>query len=306
MPSLATTSEVKLNYLQLGDGENLVLIHGLGANLSFWYFSAARFLARRRNLLMYDLRGHGRSSMPREGYGLQQMVRDLVELLDFLGIDRADIAGHSFGGRVAMAFAALHPERVRNLVVADTQVRALQPPVRLSEWLYYGRWKGELQGLGLRDLPSDESFISHKLLAKLSQAHYNIANQGRARISLRTRDMGDKGLERWQELMARTSADRDFEDESLLVPSTLETISAPTLLAFGKFSHSLPTADRLLDCLPNARLIIIPGAGHFFPIVKPAFFARVIEAFLIRQQTTGAPIAVRRRIRRFAANRFPA
>jgi pimeloyl-ACP methyl ester carboxylesterase len=306
MPNLATTSGVKLNYLQLGHGENLVLIHGLGANLSFWYFGAARLLARTRNLLLYDLRGHGRSSMPIQGYGLQQMVCDLVELMDFLCIDRADIAGHSFGGRVAMAFAALHPERVRNLVIADTQVRALQPPVRLSEWSYWGRWKEELQARGLKDLPSEESLISHRLLAKLSQANYNVVSQGRARISLHTRDMGDKGLKSWQELMARTSANRDFEDESLLVPSRLEAISTPTLLAFGKFSHSLPTADRLLDCLPNARLIIIPGAGHFFPIVKPTFFARVIEAFLIRQQTASAPIAVRRRIRRFAANRFPA
>jgi pimeloyl-ACP methyl ester carboxylesterase len=305
MAILATTSEVKLNYMQLGSGENLVLIHGLGANLSFWYFGSARLLARTHNLLMYDLRGHGRSSMPREGYGLPQMVRDLVELLDFLQVDRADIAGHSFGGRVAMAFAALHPDRVRNLIVADTQIGALQPPVRLSEWSHWGRWKAELEARGLQDLPSDESFISHKLLARFSQAHCNIANQGRARISLRTRDMGEKGLERWQELMTYTSAGRDFEDESLLVPSILETISAPTLLAFGKFSHCLPTADRLLDCLPNARLIIIPGAGHFFPIVKPAFFVRVIEAFLARQQTASASFAVRRGIRRFAANRFP-
>ena len=70
-----------------------------------------------------------------------------------------------------MAFAALHPERVRNLVVADTQVRALQPPVRLSEWSYYGPvGKESCKALALSvDLPSDKSFISHKLLAKLSQ-----------------------------------------------------------------------------------------------------------------------------------------
>jgi pimeloyl-ACP methyl ester carboxylesterase len=304
MPSLATP-EVKLNYLQFGGGEHLVLIHGLGANLSFWYFGAARLLARTRNLLMYDLRGHGRSSMPREGYHLQRMVSDLVELLDFLDIDRADFAGHSFGGRVAMAFAALHPERVRNLVVADTQLRALQPPVRLSEWGHWREWKAELEGQGLRDLPNDDSVISHNLLVKLSQAHGNIASQGRKRISLRTRDMGDKGLERWQELMAHTTADREFEDESFLVPSTLKTISTPTLLAFGKFSHCLPTADRLLDCLPNARLIVIPGAGHFFPIVKPRFFARVIEAFLVRQETGAAPAPVGRRMRRFGTRRLP-
>lgn len=302
MPSLAV-SGVKLNYLQIGSGENLVLIHGLGANLSFWYFGAAGRLARTRHVLMYDLRGHGRSSMPKEGYGLHQMVRDLAELLDFLSIDRVDVAGHSFGGRVAMAFAALHPERVRNLVVADTQLRALQPPVRLSEWAHWRTWKTELEGQGLRDLPPDEAFISHKLLARLSQAHGNIANQGRARISLRTRDMGEKGLERWQHLLADTSADREFEDESLLVPATLKTITAPTLLAFGRLSHCLVTADRLLECLPNARLIFIPGAGHFFPIVKPAFFARVVEAFLTRQQT-GAPLAPRRRMGRFGARRL--
>jgi pimeloyl-ACP methyl ester carboxylesterase len=112
--------------------------------------------------------------------------------------------------------------------------------------------------------------------------------------------MGQKGLERWEKLLAHTSADREFGDESFLAPARLETISMPTLLAFGKFSHCLPTADRLLDYLPNSRLIIIPGAGHFFPIVKPAFFARVIEAFLIRQ-SGGAPLPARRRLRRFAA-----
>lgn len=302
MPSLATPA-VKLNYLQLGSGEPLVLIHGLGANLSFWYFGAARILSRTRCLVMYDLRGHGRSSMPQEGYGLQQMVRDLVDLLDFLGIQRADIAGHSFGGRVALAMAALHPERVRSLVVADTQLRALQPPVRLSEWTHWASWKAELEGQGLRDLPTSESIIDHKLLVRFSQAHGHGANRG-ARISLHTRDMGEKGLERWQKLLARTSADRDFEDELFLVPSTLHTISTPTLLMFGKFSHGLPTARRLLECLPNARLITIPGAGHFFPIVKPRFFARAIETFLVRQETGSSALVARRRRRRVAARRM--
>jgi pimeloyl-ACP methyl ester carboxylesterase len=282
MPSFATP-EVKLNYLQLGGGECLVLIHGLGANLSFWYFGAARFLARTRTVLMYDLRGHGHSSMPARGYGLHQMVRDLVDLLDFLGIARADVVGHSFGGRVAMALAILHPDRVRNLIVADTQVRALQPPVRLSEWAYWSRWKAELESQGLMDLPPNEAIIDHKLLAGLSQKG-DFAGQGRLRISLRARDMGHKGMERWQQLLADTSADREFLNESFLLPSTLRTITTPTLLVFGKFSHCLPTADRLLDSLPNARLLLVPGAGHFVPIVKPRLFARLTEAFLLRQQ----------------------
>jgi len=303
MPTLARP-EVKLNYLQLGAGENLVLIHGLGANLSFWYFGAAPLLARTRSLLMYDLRGHGRSSMPDTGYDLHQMVRDLVELLDFLSIDRADIVGHSFGGRVALALTALHPERVRNLVVADTQLRALQPPVRLSQWPYWEQWKAELRDGDLSELPGDDEVIDFKLLAAFSRTHANIANEGSARISLRARNMGEKGLKRWQELMERTSADLEFEDDSFLVPSTLNSIATPTLLAFGRFSHCLLTADRLLDCLPNARLVLVPGSGHFFPIVRPRFFARVVEAFLNGQEAGRAPLMPRRLARRFGARRF--
>ena len=59
--------------------------------------------------------------MPRTGYGLSAMAADLRGLLDRAGIAKADIVGHSFGGRVALAFAVEHGERVRNLVVADTR-----------------------------------------------------------------------------------------------------------------------------------------------------------------------------------------
>src|SRR5688500_4304389 len=108
MPTLPT-SVVELNYLQLGAGDDLVLIHGLGANISFWYFGAARRLSRRRNVLMYDLRGHGRSSTPEAGYRLTAMAGDLRSLLDHFRSARADVVGHSFGGRVALTFAALYP-----------------------------------------------------------------------------------------------------------------------------------------------------------------------------------------------------
>jgi pimeloyl-ACP methyl ester carboxylesterase len=301
--------EVKLNYLQLGRGDDLVLIHGLGANLSFWYFGAAPLLAARHNLLMYDLRGHGRSSMPPEGYGIVGMARDLADLLDKLLIKRADIVGHSYGGGVALMFAALYPNRVRSLIVADTQIRALQPPMRLSEWAYWQSWKEELKSNGLEHPPSDDSLIDFELLARLSHYRGKNANDERPRrVSMRARDLGDRGLARWQQLLRETSAAREFEEDAHLVPPTLAKIGAPTLLAFGKYSHCLPTADRLLDCLPNARLIIIPGAGHFYPIVRPAFFARVTERFLAGQQTSSSTAVLsrtlERRRRRFGNKRL--
>jgi pimeloyl-ACP methyl ester carboxylesterase len=307
MPTLAMPS-VRLNYVQLGTGHDLVLIHGLGTNLSFWYFGAARLLAAKRNLLMYDLRGHGRSSMPQEGYGLPRMARDLLDLLDFLAIERIDLVGHSFGGRVALVFAALYPERVRSIVIADTQIRALQPPMRLSEWPHWQGWKAELIKNGLTNPPAEDAIIDYELLVQLSQYRDNAAGDGGAtRIALHSRNIGEKGMERWRQLLQRTSASREFDEEPLLVPATLRTIAAPILLLFGRFSHCLPTAEGLMNCLPDARLIVIPGAGHFFPIVKPRFFARATEGFLTRQENGAmASVPARRRFRRFGAKPLPA
>ncbi len=288
--------EPELNCVRLGAGDALVLIHGLGANLSFWFFGAAQLLAARRHVIMYDLRGHGRSPMPLTGYTLSAMADDLRGLLDRIGVAKADIVGHSFGGRVALTFAVQHAERVRNLVIADTQLRALQGPVRLREWPHWVRWKAELQSLGLKNPPSDDSVIDYKLLAELGQCG-DIANSGtpsRRRIALRSRQMGARSAQRWQQLLQQTSAPREFEEESPLDRRGLASITAPTLLMFGKLSHCLPTAQGLLDLLPNARLMLIPGAGHFFPVVKPLYFERGLVSFLGRPEASAGGLGFAR------------
>jgi pimeloyl-ACP methyl ester carboxylesterase len=294
MPTLPTPA-VDLNYVQVGEGADLVMIHGLGANLSFWYFGAARLLSARHRMLMYDLRGHGRSSMPREGYGLPAMADDLARLMSHAGVETADIVGHSFGGRVALAFALLHPERVRRLIVADTQLDALQPPTRLADWPHWPAWRKELAATGMTEFPSDSAVIDYKLLVDLNRFGGNVAEAGPAgprRVALRSRDMGAKSALRWQRLLAETTASREFDAEQPIDGGSLADIAAPTLLMFGKFSHCLPTAYGLLDRLPEAKLVLVPGAGHFFPVVKPVLFANALERFL-----AAAPPARRPRLR---------
>jgi hypothetical protein len=70
---------------------------------------------------------------------------------------------------------------------------------------------------------------------------------------------------------------------------------------YGKFSHCLPTANGLMEHLPDARLVTIPGAGHFFPVVKPLFFARALDRFLGQRPMPARRIGPRRR--RIAAAR---
>lgn len=274
--------EANLNCVSLGAGEDLVLIHGLGANLSFWFFGGAQLLAKRRRVIMYDLRGHGRSPMPRTGYSLAAMAADLYELLDRVGAAKVDIVGHSFGGRVALAFASAYAERVRNLIIADTQLGALQAPMRLRDWAHWPRWRAQLQASGLDKPPSDDAVIDYKLLVELSQCG-DVANghgSVRRRGPLRPRQIGGRTAVQWQRLLQQTTAAAEFEDERPLDKAGLAAINAPTLLMFGEFSHCLPTANGLLELLPDARFILVPGAGHFFPIVKPVYFERGLNSFL--------------------------
>jgi pimeloyl-ACP methyl ester carboxylesterase len=291
-PTAATSADADLNSVRLGNGEALVLIHGLGANLAFWFFGPAQLLADRYQVVMYDLRGHGRSPMPRSGYDLGSMAGDLLSLLDRLGVAQADLVGHSFGGRVALTFAALYPHRVRKLVIADTPLRALQGPVRLGDWPHWPRWKAELMSLGLEHPPSDDRVIDYRLLAELGRqgggpgrkAALEGGSPAQRRIDLRSRQMSARGAQRWQQLLQQTTAPQDFEDENPLDREGLAAIAAPTLLMFGEYSHCLPTAHRLRELLQNARLMMIPGAGHYFPVVKPAYFERGLNRFLARPE----------------------
>jgi len=290
--------DVALHYQILGEGEDVVLIHGLGANLAFWYMGIARLLARRYRVIAYDLRGHGRSSMPPSGYTLPDMGRDLLTLLDHLQIDRAHLVGHSFGARVALYFSIASGERVASLTVADTQVQSLQPAVPLCDWPYWQIWKAQLQAQGFNALPADSELINFRMLAYFNQINADftqgaLSAQGmvaspRPRLapSLRRRDMGQKGGAQWERLLTLTGAGPELEDERSLTVEALQRISAPTLAAYGEYSHCLPSARRLQELLPNCRVVIVPGAGHFHPAVKPRLFTRLLFRWLMRE--TGA------------------
>jgi len=290
MPKLVH-QDLVLHYQSAGDGDAVVLIHGLGANLAFWFMSVGRTLARRYRIITYDLRGHGASAMPRRGYQLPDMVEDLLQLLDHVGVQRAHIVGHSFGARVGLAFTVTHLERVATLTVADTQLRCLQPPMSLHEWPHWPKWRAELEAQGHKGLPDDREVITFELLAHFNQIAPGLANTGvkRTRVapSLRRRDMGRRGAARWTRLMSNTSAREEFADERPLTVETIRAIRAPTLAVFGELSHCMPSCERLRQLLPGCQVAIVPEAGHFHPAVKPLRFARILDSFLI-QHVSGA------------------
>ena len=95
----------------------LVLVHGFGGNATQWQFQIQSF-AERNRVLAPDLRGHGRSSAPRNGYEMPRLLADLRAVLDGVGVDGPVVlAGHSFGGAIVTDFALHHPERVSRLIL---------------------------------------------------------------------------------------------------------------------------------------------------------------------------------------------
>ena len=111
---------IDVHYEILGSGEPLVLVHGWGADSTM--YEEQRELSKRFTLLLYDQRGHGRTSKSPDDslYTIKQFAEDLRALLDALGWKRVFLAGHSMGGSVALRFALDHPEYVGKLVLAST------------------------------------------------------------------------------------------------------------------------------------------------------------------------------------------
>src|SRR5207249_7516230 len=109
---------IQLRRYELGQGEPLLLLHGIGANARTWG-RAAQALARRRRVIAPDARGHGRSQGPASGYRDVDYVADLETLVAQTVQQPFDVVGHSLGGRIAAELAARRPELVRRLVLYE-------------------------------------------------------------------------------------------------------------------------------------------------------------------------------------------
>jgi pimeloyl-ACP methyl ester carboxylesterase len=263
---------VKLNYVQTDDGgdgarEDLVMVHGLATNLAFWYFHYAAEFSRRFRVTMLDLRGHGRSEMPADGYSPTQMARDLGGLLDRLGIARAHFVAHSFGGVVALKFACEQPERVRSLVLADSHVaavRRLGPP---RDWTYGQGIQAILDRHGL-DLDTQHPYFGYHLITRMAQWQLQGTEVPAELADLVNPLMGNSAKQtakRWLALMETTSAKAEMMGDDGLALDELRKLRFPILALYGEHSHAHLTGEALLDVWPQAEFRGVRGAGHFFP-----------------------------------------
>lgn len=267
---LVRAGPVRLHHRSSGRGREVVLVHGLAADLSFWYLRFVPRLARSHRVVTFDLRGHGLSSMPHSGYTSRHLAQDLLRLMDRLGIVRADLAGHSFGGAVALHAAVLAPDRVRTLALVDARVPSLQPLLDADERERWRQMHGRLRHLGSR-LGRDVPQVAYSYLDELARL------EGVARDGLPA--TGRQAARRWATLLKDTTALRDVIRPAGLTPHRIAEVPHPVLAVYGELSHCLPTAGRITQLLPRTDLQLVPGAGHFHPIAQPQQLTARLLAF---------------------------
>jgi pimeloyl-ACP methyl ester carboxylesterase len=145
---------VPIAYTVVGAGPPLVLLHGFTETAESWQEAGyvERFLSVGRQVVLIDCRGHGASGKPHEpaAYGGDKRVRDVVAVLDALGLPAADLAGFSMGGLIALATTLRFPERVRRLVVIAAHPFAQDmAPYRLAVADGIERWLALLDAEGV-------------------------------------------------------------------------------------------------------------------------------------------------------------
>ena len=279
----ATFNGVSINYRCMGQGRDVVLIHGLGASQGFWGPRILLPLARAYRVTLIDLRGHGYSDMPAHGYTTTDFATDLYHLLDLLHIQQVDLIGHSFGGTVALQAAVLFPERIRSLVLADTRVRSLQSNNFAGAMRESCVITKKLEQIGL-SIPKDEEEAGLWLLEKFaSSLHAETLKKLKDTepfIPFVTKKGKSRSSERLLKLFQTTSAKDEISKSVELTREKLSHIKQPTLAMCGE---SLLTKESLLGLQQNlghCHTVIFSEAGHFFPLTHSKLFVKTVMEFL--------------------------
>jgi pimeloyl-ACP methyl ester carboxylesterase len=209
-----------------------------------------------------DGRGHGRSGALSESFDVYDMVDDVVAVLDEAGVERAVWAGLSIGGMIAMRAAIKVPDRVAGLILIDTHA---------GPETAYKKFKYGLMALGVRAVGVGP-FLSEvtKLMFGATTRRENPELVGAWRDRFSKVDVPSMLL------TLRALVRRDS------VVDQLAAVAVPSVVIVGEEDASLPPhlSQQIVDALPMASLVVIPGAGHLSALEKPDEVTRAMLAFL--------------------------
>ena len=227
----------RIHFQKLGDGDRdaVVFVHGLVMdNLASFYFSVANAISQSFDVLLYDLRGHGKSERMPDGYTVGGMVEDLLAIIRENGSKSVHLVGNSFGGVVAVSFALAHPKLVKSIVLIDAHLGDSGFADQMADTL-------SLEGEA-RDAKIAEGF-----------QHWLGRHSERKRNRLADHAM---------DLVKNTTLVADMRATPPLGESDLRKIEAPVLALYGEGSDLRERSVALLKSAPHVTTKIFDGCSH--------------------------------------------
>jgi pimeloyl-ACP methyl ester carboxylesterase len=241
--------------------EWVVFIHGAGGSSSIWYKQVKDF-KEQYNVLLVDLRGHGRSKTSLKTikrYSFEAITKDVIEVLDHLHIERAHFVGISLGTIVIRELAELQPDRVQSLVMGGAIMKL---NLRSKVLLKLGVWlKSVLPYMFLY------RFFAFIIMPKGNH------KESRSLFIREAKKLYQKEFIRWFKLAAGLNAKLKFFWN--------KELHIPTLYIMGEQDHMfLPSIKKLSDAHRQSSLQVVPNCGHVVNVEQPLDFNSRVLSFL--------------------------
>ncbi|QIN84315.1 3-oxoadipate enol-lactonase [Rubrobacter tropicus] len=256
---MTTGGATDLNYRLEGpeDAPVLVLSNSLGTALEMWDDQAPA-LRERFRVLRYDTRGHGESPAPPGPYAIEDLGRDVLSLLDHIGVERASFCGLSIGGMTGMWLASEAPERVESLVLCCTS--ALLGPKSV--------WDERIQTATEKGMAALVDGVIERWFTPAFRSENPEAVETMARTLRGTDPEGYAGC-------CAAIRDMDLRDR-------LPSIRSPTLVVSGADDPATPPDHgRLIaGAIPGARFEVVPEAAHIANVEQPETVTQLILTHL--------------------------
>jgi len=251
---------MKLFFREMGQGPDLIILHGLFGSSDNW-LSVAKVLANEYRVILPDARNHGQSPFSSE-HNYTVMCEDVMELITFLNLQHPFIIGHSMGGKTLMKFLSLYPGIVAKAVIADISPR------------YYSKHHDPILN-GLTSIPI-QTLESRQLADQLLSAH--IQDVGERQFLLKNLYRDENGQFRWRINLEVLAKEIENIGEGLTETIPIET---PTLFLHGGASNYLTEKDLPLiaSIFKNYRIQTIEGVGHWLHAEKPQEFIQDVITF---------------------------
>jgi len=250
---------VKIYWDEVGAGEPVLLIMGLGWASPMWYRTRP-LLAERWRTIAFDNRGVGRSDVPAGPYSIAGMAADAAAVLDAAGVGSAHVVGMSMGGMIAQEFALAYPGRVRSLVLGCTACggpESVQPDAEVVRVLMSVGGDPEVRARAMNPFIYDAGTPAARIEEDLKvRLDWVPTVEGYTAQYL--------GIVAWEAY------------------SRISGIAARTLVIHGETDRLLPAANGKLIAgrIAGARLVLVPRASHIFTTDQPEISHREMIGFL--------------------------